>query len=132
MTEQQDGRVTGEVKWFNNTKGYGFIVCETRPELGDLFAHYSAIEMDGYKTLKAGQRVSFIVSEGPKGLHAAAILSDEPAADPETPSAETTTDAPSSAAVDGIDVELPGDDVSGGNDRATEQPLDQESLRQSR
>jgi CspA family cold shock protein len=59
---------TGKVKWFNNAKGYGFIL----PEHGgdDLFAHYSTIQMDGYKTLKAGQDVAFDVESGPKGMHA--------------------------------------------------------------
>ena len=58
----------GQVKWFNNAKGYGFIlpddVCE------DLFAHFSSINMDGYKSLKAGESVEFEVLEGPKGIHA--------------------------------------------------------------
>jgi CspA family cold shock protein len=61
----------GNVKWFNNAKGYGFILPDDSGE--DLFAHYSAIEMDGYKTLKAGQTVSFDIVEGPKGLHAVNI-----------------------------------------------------------
>lgn len=59
---------TGTVKWFNNAKGYGFILPDEGSE--DLFAHYSAIEMEGYKTLKAGQIVSFNISKGDKGLHA--------------------------------------------------------------
>ena len=58
----------GKVKWFNNAKGYGFINEEGKTE--DLFAHYSAIKMDGYKTLKAGQAVVFDIIQGPKGLHA--------------------------------------------------------------
>ena len=62
---------TGKVKWFNNAKGYGFILPDDGNE--DLFVHYSAIEMDGYKTLKAGQAVSFETIEGPKGLHAVSI-----------------------------------------------------------
>jgi CspA family cold shock protein len=62
---------TGQVKWFNNAKGFGFILPDGGG--GDLFAHYSAITMDGYKTLKAGQTVSFDIVEGPKGLHAANI-----------------------------------------------------------
>lgn len=61
----------GHVKWFNNAKGYGFIIADDRPD--DMFAHYSAIIMDGYKTLKAGQRVSFEIAEGPKGYHAIGI-----------------------------------------------------------
>lgn len=62
---------TGTVKWFNNAKGFGFILPETGSE--DLFAHYSAIEMDGYRTLKAGQTVTFDVMKGDKGLHATCI-----------------------------------------------------------
>lgn len=58
----------GKVKWFNNAKGYGFVVADGRNE--DLFAHYSAIQMDGYRTLKAGQPVQFDIIQGPKGLHA--------------------------------------------------------------
>ncbi len=76
----------GKVKWFNNAKGYGFILPEEGGE--DLFVHYSAIEMDGYRTLKAGQDVQFDIVEGPKGLHAVNIRDLEqdgaasPAADP--------------------------------------------------
>ena len=62
---------TGTVKWFNNAKGYGFILPDEGSE--DLFAHYSSIQMEGYKTLKAGQAVVFDVIEGQKGLHAANI-----------------------------------------------------------
>lgn len=61
----------GKVKWFNNAKGYGFVVADGRTE--DLFAHYSAIQMDGYRTLKAGQPVQFDIIQGPKGLHAVNI-----------------------------------------------------------
>ena len=63
---------TGQVKWFNNAKGFGFILPDDGGD--DLFAHYSSISMEGYKTLKAGQSVSFDVIEGPKGLHAANIV----------------------------------------------------------
>ena len=71
----------GKVKWFNNAKGYGFILPEEGGEAGgeDLFVHYSAIEMDGYRTLKAGQDVQFDIVEGPKGLHAVNIRDIEPA-----------------------------------------------------
>ncbi|MDH0731493.1 cold shock domain-containing protein CspD [Pseudomonas sichuanensis] len=64
---------SGKVKWFNNAKGYGFINEEGKSE--DLFAHYSTIQMDGYKTLKAGQAVNFDIIQGPKGLHATNITS---------------------------------------------------------
>lgn len=63
---------TGTVKWFNNAKGYGFIRSEKGDE--DIFVHYSTIDMDGYRSLKAGQEVEFEVSEGPKGLHASQIV----------------------------------------------------------
>ncbi|KAA8697336.1 cold shock domain-containing protein CspD [Pseudomonas caricapapayae] len=65
--------LSGKVKWFNNAKGYGFIIEDGKTE--DLFAHYSAIHMDGYKTLKAGQQVNFEIIQGPKGLHAVNITS---------------------------------------------------------
>ena len=70
---------TGQVKWFNNSKGFGFILPDGGGD--DLFAHYSAIGMEGYKTLKAGQLVTFDTIEGPKGLHAANIhaIADAPA-----------------------------------------------------
>ncbi len=66
---------TGKVKWFNNAKGYGFILTEDESE--DLFAHYTSIEMEGYKTLKAGQAVNFEVTRGHKCLHAVSITADE-------------------------------------------------------
>ncbi|MFT4993241.1 MAG: CspA family cold shock protein [Paraglaciecola sp.] len=58
----------GKVKWFNNAKGFGFIVPEDGGE--DIFAHYSTIQMEGYRSLKAGQEVKYDVQQGPKGLHA--------------------------------------------------------------
>ncbi|WP_176465138.1 cold shock domain-containing protein CspD [Pseudomonas sp. Irchel 3E20] len=78
---------SGKVKWFNNAKGYGFINEEGKTE--DLFAHYSAIEMDGYKTLKAGQPVKFEIIQGPKGLHAIKI-----SANIDTPNAGTSSPTP--------------------------------------
>ncbi|MEW6294498.1 MAG: cold-shock protein [Pseudomonadota bacterium] len=62
---------TGTVKWFNDSKGFGFIT----PEAGgdDLFAHFSAIQSSGFKTLREGQRVNFDVTSGPKGQQAANI-----------------------------------------------------------
>ena len=64
---------TGTVKWFNNVKGYGFIIPETGGN--DVFAHYSTIQMEGYKTLKAGQTVQFEAVEGPNGLQTSAVKS---------------------------------------------------------
>ncbi len=66
---------TGKVKWFNNAKGYGFVITEDGGE--DLFVHYSSIQMDGYKTLKAGQDVAFDIERGAKGMHAVNIRSLE-------------------------------------------------------
>lgn len=62
---------TGTVKWFNASKGYGFISPSNGGD--DVFAHFSAIEMDGYKTLKEGQQVEFEVQQGPKGPQASNI-----------------------------------------------------------
>lgn len=56
----------GTVKWFNDAKGFGFI--EPEQGGGDVFAHFSAIQMDGFRTLKQGSRVSFELIQGPKGL----------------------------------------------------------------
>jgi CspA family cold shock protein len=61
---------TGTVKWFNDAKGYGFISQEGGE---DVFVHHSAIQMDGFRTLKEGDRVEFDVAQGPKGLQAANV-----------------------------------------------------------
>ncbi len=62
---------TGKVKWFSDEKGFGFITPSDGGK--DLFAHHSAIQMAGYKSLKEGQQVEFEVRQGPKGLQAANI-----------------------------------------------------------
>lgn len=62
--------VTGTVKWFNNTKGYGFIGRDDGP---DVFVHYSAILGNGYRTLSQGDRVEFEIVQGPKGPQAANV-----------------------------------------------------------
>ena len=64
--------MSGNVKWFNNEKGYGFIDYS---EGEDIFVHYSAIRQDGYKTLSEGQRVEFDLIETPKGLQAVNVKS---------------------------------------------------------
>ncbi|NOY97628.1 MAG: cold-shock protein [Chloroflexi bacterium] len=66
-----DDRITGTVKWFNTSKGYGFIEREGGP---DVFVHYSAIQTDGYRTLNEGQQVEFTIEEGPKGPQAANVM----------------------------------------------------------
>lgn len=62
----------GKVKWFNNAKGYGFIIEDGEDE--DLFVHFSSIQMEGYKTLKAGQAVHFEKQPSDKGIHAVNIV----------------------------------------------------------
>ena len=66
MTE----RVNGTVKWFNGSKGYGFL---TQEEGEDVFVHYSSIRGEGFKDLEEGQKVEFGVERGPKGLQAADV-----------------------------------------------------------
>ena len=63
-------RVTGKVKWFNASKGYGFIEREGGP---DVFVHWKSITMEGFRTLQEGQTVEFSIEEGPKGLQAAEV-----------------------------------------------------------
>jgi CspA family cold shock protein len=65
-------RIIGTVKWFNKAKGYGFIVDEKSP-LDDIFVHYSAIEMDGYRFLEEGDHVELIVQQTSKGLQASGV-----------------------------------------------------------
>jgi cold shock protein len=63
-------RVIGTVKWFNSSKGFGFIERQGGP---DVFIHFSAIKMSGYKSLTEGQKVEFSIEEGPKGPQAADV-----------------------------------------------------------
>jgi CspA family cold shock protein len=65
-----DKRITGTVKWFNASKGYGFIERQGGP---DVFVHFTAIESEGFRTLQEGQQVEFIIEQGPKGLQAASV-----------------------------------------------------------
>ena len=64
-------RITGTVKWFNGTKGFGFIARDGGP---DVFVHFSAIQGDGFKNLDEGQRVEFTVESGPKGPQASNVV----------------------------------------------------------
>jgi len=77
----------GKVKWFNNAKGYGFIIEEGCTD--DLFAHFSSVQMEGYKTLKAGQPVTFEKKPSDKGIHAVDIVPQEM---PQKEAQETATD----------------------------------------
>ena len=88
----------GTVKWFNDAKGFGFI----QPDDGgdDVFAHFSAIQMEGFRTLRQGGRVSFELAQGPKGLMAQAIRPlDAPAgAEPSAPAAPASAAQPADSA----------------------------------
>lgn len=64
-------RIQGTVKWFNATKGYGFIAREGGE---DVFVHHSAIQAEGYRSLNEGQRVEFTLERGPKGLQASNVV----------------------------------------------------------
>ncbi|MCW3059693.1 MAG: cold-shock protein [Capsulimonas sp.] len=68
--------LTGKVKWFNNTHGYGFIALDSGQQ--DVFVHFSVIEIDGYKTLREGQEVAFELEQGPKGNHATRVVTELP------------------------------------------------------
>ena len=68
MTE----RIQGTVKWFNATKGFGFISRDN--DAPDVFVHYSAIQSTGYRSLEEGQKVEFTVEQGPKGLQASNVV----------------------------------------------------------
>lgn len=64
-------RIVGTVKWFNSTKGYGFI---ERPNGPDVFVHYSAIQSEGFRDLTAGEKVEFSIEDSPKGPHAVNVI----------------------------------------------------------
>lgn len=64
-------RVIGTVKWFNSSKGYGFIAQENGP---DVFVHHTAIQSEGFRTLKEGQQVEFSIEQGPKGPQATNVI----------------------------------------------------------
>jgi cold shock protein len=68
--QKMSERVIGTVKWFNGSKGYGFISREGGP---DVFVHFSAIQADGFRNLEEGQKVEFTIEKGPKGLQAANV-----------------------------------------------------------
>jgi CspA family cold shock protein len=70
-TQEVSDSVVGTAKWFNATKGYGFI---GREQGQDVFIHFSALQMEGYRKLEPDQRVEFSIEEGPKGLQAANVI----------------------------------------------------------
>ncbi|CAN0595522.1 cold shock domain-containing protein CspD [Marinobacter goseongensis] len=88
----------GKVKWFNNAKGYGFIIEEGCSD--DLFAHFSSVQMDGYKTLKAGQTVTFDKKPSDKGVHAVNIVPEEQAQKSAQSGAEESPEKKSEAAAE--------------------------------
>ncbi len=67
MSDTSDDRQIGTVKWFNDNKGFGFITSNNGP---DLFVHYRAIQGNGFKSLREGQKVSFVAVQGQKGMQA--------------------------------------------------------------
>jgi len=67
---QENTAISGTVKWFSRRKGFGFISQADGP---DVFVHYSAIQGEGFRNLRAGQQVAFTIEEGPKGLKAALV-----------------------------------------------------------
>jgi CspA family cold shock protein len=88
-----DTMATGTVKWFNDAKGFGFIEPEAGGE--DIFAHFSAIQMDGFRTLKQGGRVRFEVVQGPKGQLAQNIAAiDAPEISEESAPAQPPLNSP--------------------------------------
>ncbi len=68
-------RINGTVKWFNNTKGYGFIAQQTG---ADIFVHYSSIQEEGYRTLREGETVEFDLKMGPRGPQAENVIRGNP------------------------------------------------------
>lgn len=68
ITSLSSEKISGTVKWFNDAKGFGFVTPDGGGE--DLFAHFSSINMNGFKTLKEGQKVLFEIAQGPKGQQA--------------------------------------------------------------
>ena len=67
----EEGQTQGTVKWFNTTKGFGFITCDDGE---DVFVHHTSIQVDGYKSLREGQKVSLVVTQDPKGPQAENVV----------------------------------------------------------
>jgi len=69
-----EDRVSGKVKWFSNERGYGFLLVDGDPDNNEYFVHFSSIDMEGYKTLKAGQAVEFQLTDTDKGVQAVTVV----------------------------------------------------------
>ena len=69
-----DERVPGKVKWFSNERGYGFLLVDGDEDNNEYFVHFSSIDMEGYKTLKAGQEVEFELKDTDKGIQAVNVI----------------------------------------------------------
>jgi CspA family cold shock protein len=72
-----DNRIMGTVKWFSNERGYGFVVSDDEADDTEYFVHFSYIQMDGYKTLRAGQKVSFSLVDTDRGVQAQEITPED-------------------------------------------------------
>jgi len=70
-------RITGTVKWFSNERGYGFVIADDDVDDSEYFVHYSYIEMEGYKTLRAGQKVSFALVDTDRGIQAQEVTPED-------------------------------------------------------
>ena len=70
-------RINGTVKWFSNERGYGFLLIDDDPDETEYFVHYSYVNMDGYKTIRAGQKVSFILVDTDRGIQAHDVCPEE-------------------------------------------------------
>jgi CspA family cold shock protein len=70
MIFKMSERVGGAVKWFSNERGYGFVTADNDASAKEYFVHYSYVKMNGYKTLKAGQKVSFVLTDTDRGVQA--------------------------------------------------------------
>ena len=83
-------RINGIVKWFSNNRGYGFLLKDGVSDNGEYFCHFSSIIMEGYKTLKAGQNVTFEIKDTDKGKQATNVMLAEGEEMPEGPSEDMT------------------------------------------
>ena len=70
-------RITGTVKWFSNERGYGFVIADDDVDDSEYFVHYSYVDMEGYKTLRAGQKVSFVLVDTERGIQAQEVTPED-------------------------------------------------------